>query len=102
MVIGGRWSATTKLADLPSLLSTSASRTLAGADTPDTLWRAEARGWNQLEADALRMQRGWNPGPEAVVAAAALLAVDAWRVRAALECAARGGRIPDEVLDVVA
>ncbi len=102
MVIGERWTATTRLADLPSLLRGSASRALDVADVSDTLWRAEARAWKLLEMDALRLARGWNPGPKAVVAAAALLAVDAWRVRAALELAARGGRASDEVLDVVA
>jgi hypothetical protein len=102
MVIGGRWTEATKLADLPSLLAKSAGRALDAADTAETLWRAEARAWKLLEADALRLQRGWNPGPKAVVAAAALLAVDAWRVRAALELAARGGQATDEVLDVVA
>jgi hypothetical protein len=101
-VIGGRWTETTKLSELPSVLSRCASRALDAADAADALWRAEARAWKLLEQDALRLQRGWNPGPAAVVAAAGLLAVDAWRVRAALECAARGGRVPDEVLDVVA
>lgn len=102
MVIGGRWTDKTTLTALPTLLSRSASRALDVADAADALWQAEARAWKLLESDALRLQRGWNPGPAAVVAAASLLAVDAWRVRAALECAARGGRMPDEVLDVVA
>jgi hypothetical protein len=101
-IAGGTWTASTKLADLPSLLSPCASGALDAAETPETLWRAEARAWNRVEADALRLQRRWSPGPGAVVAAAALLAIDAWRVRAALECAARGGHAPDEVLDVVA
>jgi hypothetical protein len=102
MVIGGRWTPTTKLADLTAVLSKSASRALDAGDVAASLWRAEARAWKLLEKDALRLQRGWNPGPQAVVAAAGLLAVDAWRVRAALELAARGGRAADEVLDVVA
>jgi hypothetical protein len=101
-IAGGPWTAETKLADLPAHLAKSASGALDAVDTPDTLWRAEARAWKRVEADALRSQRGWNPGPGAVVAAAALLGIDAWRVRAALECAARGGHVPDEVLDVVA
>ena len=102
MVIGGRWTPTTKLADLTAVLSKSASRALDAGDVAASLWRAEARAWKLLEKDALRLQRGWNPGPQAVVAAAGLLAVDAWRVRAALELAARGGWAADEVLDVVA
>jgi len=101
-VIGGGWTATTALADLPALVHRSAALALDAEDTAGTLWRADVRAWRLLETDALRMQRGWRPGPGAVVAAAALLAVDAWRVRAALELAARGGQAPDEVLDVVA
>lgn len=102
MVIGGRWTAATTLADLPSVLSKSASRVLNAGDTAETLWRAEVRAWKLLEKDALHFEREGNPGPKAVVSAAALLAVDGWRVRAALELAARGGRATDEVLDGVA
>ena len=47
------------------------------------------------------MIRRSTPGPEILVGAVALLAVDAWRVRAALEVAAHGGG-PLEALDVVA
>jgi hypothetical protein len=101
LIVGGRWTSTTPLADLPSSIATCAARAL-GSDVAGDLWHAEARAWSVLEQDALRMQRGWKPGPASVVAAAALLAVDAWRVRAALELAARGGHAPDEELDVVA
>jgi hypothetical protein len=101
LVVGGRWKSTTSLADLPSSVAKGASRAL-GSDVAGDLWHAEARAWTVLEQDALRMQRGWNPGPASVVAAAGLLAVDAWRLRAALELAARGGHASDEVLDVVA
>ncbi|MFD1276063.1 hypothetical protein ACFQ51_43580 [Streptomyces kaempferi] len=40
-------------------------------------------------------------GPSMVVGAVAELSVDAWRMRAALESAARGGR-PGEVFDALA
>jgi hypothetical protein len=102
LVVGGRWTAKTTLADLRTLLPHCAARALGTADDPDDLWHADARAWMLIEQDALRRQNGWNPGPGDVVAAAGLLAVDAWRVRAALELAARGGHAPDEVLDVVA
>jgi hypothetical protein len=102
LVIGGRWAGSAALADLPASLSKPAARALSAGEAAGDLWRAEARAWTLLETDALRVQAGWNPGPGAVVAAAGLLAVDAWRVRAALELAARGGQFPDEVLDVVA
>jgi hypothetical protein len=47
------------------------------------------------------MLRTANPGPEPVLGALAVLAVDGWRVRAALASAAVGAG-PSEVLDVVA
>ncbi len=57
---------------------------LEGVDSPTLLWRAEARWWQRVEQDSLRMLAGWQPGSRTVVATAALLAADAWRVRAAL------------------
>ncbi|MET8763375.1 hypothetical protein [Lentzea sp. NPDC004782] len=58
---------------------------------PADLWQAEERWWARVESDARTLLRGRGFGPGAVVGCAALLAVDARRVRAALECAARGG-----------
>ena len=46
------------------------------------------------------MLRRATPGPEVVVGAITVLAVDAWRVRAALAAADAGGT--SEVLDAVA
>ena len=43
-----------------------------------------------------------DPGPGTVVGVAGLLGVDAWRVRGALELAARGGGRLAEVFDAVA
>jgi hypothetical protein len=78
-----------------------AAPALASGGVPSDLWQAEARIWGLIEAQALRMHAGWRPGPAAIVAVAGLLAADAWRTRAALEVAARGGAAA-EVLDVVA
>lgn len=82
------------------LVARSRARTEAVATAAD-LWRAEARGWDVLEEDAVRLRAGRRPGPAAVVAAAGLLAADAWRARAALQLAAHGAVEQDE-LDVVA
>jgi hypothetical protein len=60
---------------------------------PAELWQAEERWWARVESDARTLLRGRGFGPGVVVACAALLAVDARRVRAALECAARGGTL---------
>ncbi len=64
---------------------------LEGIDRIDDLWRAESQWWQRVEQDgfALLRRSGYDRRP--VVGALALLAVDAWRVRAALESAARGG-----------
>jgi len=64
---------------------------LAGISSPDDLWRAEAAWWARVERDGFRLLRtsGFDSGP--VLGAVAVMAADAWRVRAALEIAARGG-----------
>ncbi|MFA1542872.1 hypothetical protein [Actinomadura monticuli] len=64
---------------------------LAGIDDPADLWRAEARCWKRLEQDGSLLLRGSEFGVGPVLGAATVLAVDAWRIRAALEIAARGG-----------
>ena len=72
------------------------------ADGNAPQWLDEASIWRAMEAQALAMGAGWRPGPSAIVATAGLLAADAWRTRAALEIAARGGAHDAEVLDAVA
>jgi hypothetical protein len=68
---------------------------------PGDLWRAEARWWARVEQEGGALTRHPSPGHERVVGAVALMAVDAWRVRAALERAASGGG-PLEDFDAVA
>jgi hypothetical protein len=68
---------------------------------PEDLWRAEARWWLRVDRDGLAMVRRPQAGRQAVVGAAAALGADAWRVRAALELADRGGT-PEEDFDAVA
>ena len=64
---------------------------LAGISSPDDLWRAEAAWWARVERDGFRLLRTSGLDSGAVLGAVALMAADAWRVRAALEIAARGG-----------
>ena len=76
---------------------------LDGLDRGQDLWRGEAAWWHRVEHDGFALLRGsgYDQGP--VVGALAVLAVDVWRVRAALETAARGGAGPTlEAFDGVA
>ncbi|MGZ4614830.1 MAG: hypothetical protein ACXV4A_04660 [Actinomycetes bacterium] len=79
------------LADVPT----------AGPDTGAELWRAESTWWRHVESDGFSLLHRSGLGPDVPLGAAAVLAADAWRVRAALELAARGGA-PLEVFDAVA
>jgi hypothetical protein len=100
-LIGRRAAGARSLADLQAALPSTARGTLARVDQPVQLWRAEAGLRAQIESDGFRMLRAARPGPAPVVGALAVLAVDGWRLRAALACAAAGTG-PSEVLDVVA
>lgn len=64
---------------------------LDGVSGPQDLWRVEAAWHRHVERDGFRLLHRSGFGPGVVVGAVAVLAVDAWRVRAALETAARGG-----------
>lgn len=80
--------------DLPSLATKLPSGTrwvLDGVDRPQDLWRAEAAWWNHVEQEGFGLLRRARFGRAPVVGALAVLAADCWRVRAALETAARGG-----------
>lgn len=89
------------LAGFRAALPTGARWALAGIDDPVDLWRAEAGWWARVERDSAALVRSSRPGSDVVVGAIGMLAVDAWRVCAALEVAAHGG-VPPEVLDAVA
>lgn len=69
--------------------------------SPEDLWRAEAARRQGAEADSRELLRGAGLDGKPVLAAATLLDVDAWRVCAALESAARNGQAR-EVFDAVA
>jgi hypothetical protein len=74
---------------------------LKGVTGSQDLWLAEARWWTRLWDESQEKVRRVDAGPQSVVAAVATQAADAWRVRVALEVAARAGR-GIEVLDAVA
>ncbi len=78
------------LDDFVARLGSDARWALADA-ADDELWRAEARWWGRLERDGLGLLNRARFELPAVLGAIAVLAVDAWRVRAALACAARAG-----------
>jgi ATP synthase (C/AC39) subunit len=100
-LLGAGVAAAASLPELTRRLPSDAAWALRDATGPDDLWRAEARWWSRVERDGFALLDGTTFGPAAVLGTAAVLAVDAWRVQAALELAARGGR-PLEVFDAMA
>lgn len=93
------WRSTHDLSALAAALPRSARTAVEGIEAPTDLWRAEVRLVDTIEADGARLLRDSMPGPEVVLGAVALLAVDSWRVRAALAEAAAETK---GILDVVA
>jgi hypothetical protein len=83
-------------ADFRDSLPSTARRVLEDVEGPGELWRAEAHWWRTLHQDGSAALRDGRHGSRTVVGAVAVLSVDAWRVRAALESAARGGRPLEE------
>jgi hypothetical protein len=83
------------LGALQETLPRSASWALDGVGQPEDLWLAEARWWTRVEHDGRLLLRSPSLGPEPVIGAIAVMATDAWRTRAALEVAARGGRLEE-------
>jgi hypothetical protein len=74
---------------------------LAGITAPADLWQAEQVWLARVERDGLRLLRTSGLDSDAVLGAVAVMACDAWRIRAALEIAARGGE-PLEAYDELA
>ncbi|MEU5591819.1 hypothetical protein [Streptomyces sp. NPDC020298] len=100
-LLGARAPAAASYGEFRDLLPSAARWVLADVDEPGELWRAESRWWRTVQVDGAALLRHGRYGPGVVVGAVAVLSVDAWRVRAALESAARGGR-PGEVFDALA
>ncbi len=78
------------LAELLQSLPAAATPAFAGVTTEEALWRAESRWWARVESDGSSLVRTARFGPTPVVGAVAVMAADAWRVRAALTAAANG------------
>jgi hypothetical protein len=68
---------------------------LDGVGEPADLWWTEPTWWRRVESDSHALLRRAAFGRSTVIGAVGLLAADAWRVRAALETAARTSRRPE-------
>ncbi len=89
------------LAELAGGLPPRARWVLAGITSPADLWRAEETWLGRVEQDGQRLLRTSSLDSGVVLGAVAVMACDAWRARAALEIAARGGT-PLEAYDELA
>lgn len=87
--------------DFARMLPARARWVIPARANPADLWQAEARWWARLESDGFRLLATSKFGSGPLLGTSAVLAVDAWRLRAALEMAARGGQ-PPEAYDAVA
>ncbi|MGW3247973.1 hypothetical protein [Streptomyces sp. NPDC001070] len=86
--------------DFVRRLPAGAAWVVSGIEEPGELWKAELRWWDRVERDGRGLLRRAGFGFAPVLGAVAVLSVNAWRVRAALELAARGGGDP-EAFDAV-
>lgn len=104
-LLGSGWLDARTIPALAAAVPSSARWALAGVESADDVWRAEAGWWLRVEREGFALLRQPVASPDSVIGAAAVMAADAWRVRAALEVAARGGsRNPGvvEAFDAVA
>jgi hypothetical protein len=90
-LLGARWHEARSLAEYRAGLPPEARWALARIEDPGDLWRAESAWWGRVTTDGFALLRRPVTTSEPVLGALAVLATDAWRVRAALEVAARGG-----------
>ncbi|MFK4266275.1 V-type ATPase subunit [Streptomyces milbemycinicus] len=90
-LLGTSAMAAASFADFQRHLPPAARWALTGVDSAGELWRAEQRWWHRLDEGGRGLTHGARLGSAPVVGAAAVLSADAWRVRGALELAARGG-----------
>jgi hypothetical protein len=87
-LLGSAWREAPRSSSGVPELATDVAWVFAGVAGPADLWRAEARFWRHVEGDAFTLLRGSSFDIVPTACALALLAADAWRVRAALETAA--------------
>lgn len=88
------------LTELAAALPSSARWALDGVGELADLWAAETRWWRRLEEQSFALARSGTFDAAPVLGTVGLLAVDAWRVRAALALSGRGAA--EAVLDAVA
>ncbi|HEY8474219.1 MAG TPA: hypothetical protein VIL37_16490 [Natronosporangium sp.] len=100
-LLGHQATTATTLAELAAAVPPEGRWALAGIDDPARLWEAELRWWRRLREDGDRLLGAATFGPDRIAGAVALLAADAWLVRAALAAAAHGGSQAVEVFDAV-
>ena len=101
-LLGPTWHEAASPQDLRRCVPPRVARALDGIEQADELFLAELRWWSAVESTGAVLAAGSRAGAPAGVGVAALLAADAWRVRAALAVAAGGGGDFAEVLDAVA
>jgi hypothetical protein len=99
-LLGPRAMSAASFADFLFALRTDAAWPMRAVRDPADLWLAEVAWWRRLYADGLRLLATRGFGEHKVYGAVAVLAADAWRVRAALNAAAAGGAT-DEVRDAL-
>ena len=90
-VPGTAWMQATSVDALGGALGPESGWVLAGIAEPAAIWLGEAAWWRRVEQDAERLASDFQMGRASVIGVVALLGVDASRVAAALESAARGG-----------
>jgi hypothetical protein len=99
-LLGPRWTEAPDLAAFAAQLPPTARWALAGRAEPTSLWQAEAAWWARVTTDGFALLRRPVTTADPVLGAVVVLATDAWRVRAALEVATRGGASAAEALGV--
>jgi hypothetical protein len=99
-LLGSAWTDARTVAALASCLPAEARWVLDGIEDPEGLWRAEAAWWSRLSVDGSALLRRPGATPAPVIGSVAVMAVDAWCVRAALGVAARGGSDAPHALEV--
>lgn len=99
-LLGSAWMDAHTVTAFASCLPAEARWVLAGIEDPADLWRAEAAWWRRVGVDGTSLLHRPGASRAPVVGCVAVLAVDAWRVRAALEVAARGGSDAPGALEV--
>ena len=96
----GAAAAANDLASFTDALATRVGWLFDGITDADGLWTAEARWWARVETDGLTMLGRGEFNRARTIGAVGVLGVDAWRCRAALAVASRGGG-PMDVYDAL-